>query len=214
MTTAQIESRAAPNGVALSDINIQIELRYCIIPEFLEDVGYTTWRRKHISKVLASTANYVDVTDATYTFSHMKEIFIQPDWNAPLKYIGEDPVEVLKSKAETTAGKPTGYYIESDGNAVQRIGFNRPADQQYTVWMTFDFHIKWTDDSSSRDLDIFIPQHFQYGLIEGLRRQIYHDRSGIEDPRYLKAAEEFEKWKARARKSPEMARTDHYKYAR
>lgn len=214
MTTAQIEARSDPSGAATADIDLKVELRYNIIPEFLEDVGYPTWRRKHISKTLLAGASVVDVTDSTYTFSHMKSVYLDIDFDTPLRYIGEDPTEVLRAKAATVANKPTAYYIESDGSAFQRVGFNCPAIQQYTVWMTFDMHIKWPDDTSSVDLNIYIPQQFQWGLVSGLRRSIYRERFGIGDQRYQEAAAEFEKAKMRAKKSPEMARTDIYKYAR
>lgn len=214
MTTAQIEARSDPSGAATADIDLKLELRYNVIPEFLEDVGYPMWRRKHISKTLTAGASLVDVTDSTYSFSHMKLVCLGTDFDKPLQYIGEDPVEVMKSKAATVADVPTGYYLESDGGAFQRVGFNCPAIQQYTVWLSFDMHIKWPDDSSSVDLNIYIPQQFQWGLVSGLRRSIYRERFGIGDARYQEADADFTKWKMRAKKSPELARTDIYKYAR
>lgn len=214
MTTADIEQRADPTGVATADINLKLELRYNVIPEFLEDVGYVSWRRKHVSKVLAAAANYVDVSDSTYSFAHMKQVFLASDFDTPLSYIGEDPMEVLRAKANTTAGKPTGYYLESDGDDFQRVSFNCPAQQEYTVWMTLDLHIKFPDDTSSIDLDKYIPSQFQWGLVAGLRKTIYRERFGIGDERYQEADAEFEKWKARARKSSELARKETAKYAR
>lgn len=214
MTTAQIEQRADPSGAAVADINLKLELRYNVIPEFLEDVGYVSWRRKHISKVLAAGASFVDVSDSNYSFAHMKQVFLSTDLNNPLRYIGEDPMEVLKAKANTTAGKPEGYYLESDGNDFQRVSFNCPAQQEYTVWMSLDMHIKFPNDTDSIDLDTHIPAQFQWGLVAGLRKTIYRERFGIGDERYQEASDEFEKWKMRARKSPEGARRETAKYAR
>jgi hypothetical protein len=214
MTTEQIEQRADPSSVAVADINLKLELRHNVIPEFLEGVGYVAWRRKHISKTLAAAASYVDVSESTYSFAHMKQVFLGTDLTAPLRYIGEDPMEVLSAKANTTAGQPSGYYLESDGNDFQRVSFNCPAQQQYIVWMTLDLHIKFPNDTDSIDLDPYIPSQFQWGLVAGLRKTIYRERFGIGDERYQEASAEFEKWQMRAKKSSELARKETAKYAR
>lgn len=214
MTTAQIEARADPSSVATADLNLKLELRHNVVPDFMEDVGYVSWRRKHISKPLTAAASYVDIIDNTYSFSHMKSVYLEGHWDNPLSYIGEDPIEVLKAKANTVAGKPSSYYLESSGSAFHRVGFNVPADLAYIVWMSFDLHVKWPDDTSSVDLDTYIPSQFQWALVCGLRKFVYRERFGIGDERYQEATAEYERWKSRAKKSPELARTNQFKYAR
>lgn len=214
MTTAEIESMADPSGAATADLNLKLELRHRVIPEFFEDVGYVAWRRRHITKTLLANGTYVDVTDSTYTFSHIKELYLSPYWTEPLEYIGEDPVEVLKAKANTIAARPTKFFLESSGTRFERVSFDCPSDQTYTVAMTVDIHILWPDNSSSVDLSPYIPPQFQAGLVDGLRKFVYRERFGIGDQRYQEAAESFERWKMRANKSKELARSDKPKFAR
>ena len=133
MTTAEIESMADPSGVATADLNLKLELRHKVIPEFFEDVGYVVWRRRPVTKTLLANTQYVDLTDSTYTFSHIKELYLSTDFNNPLEYIGEDPVEVLKARTNTTPGKPSKFYLESSGTRLERVSFDCPADQQYTA---------------------------------------------------------------------------------
>ena len=214
MTTAEIESMADPSGVATADLNLKLELRHKVIPEFFEDVGYVVWRRRPVTKTLLANTQYVDLTDSTYTFSHIKELYLSTDFNNPLEYIGEDPVEVLKARTNTTPGKPSKFYLESSGTRLERVSFDCPADQQYTVAATIDIHILWPDNTSSVDLSPYIPPQFHGGLVDGLRRYVYRERFGIGDERYQEAVSEFERWKARAAKSKELARSDKPKFAR
>ncbi len=214
MTTAEIESMADPSSVAVADLNLKLELRHRVIPEFFEDVGYVAWRRRHTTKSLLANSTYVDVTDSTYTFAHVKELYLSGYWDKPLTYIGEDPIEVLKAKANTTVGRPSKFFLESSGTRFERVSFDCPADQNYTVALTVDIHILWPDNTSSVDLSPYIPPQFQAALVDGLRRFVYRERSGIGDQRYQEAVNEFERWKVRASKSKESARSEKPKFAR
>jgi len=214
VTTAEIESMADPSSAATADLNLKLELRHRVIPEFFEDVGYVAWRRRPYTEALVAGNQYVDAAESTWLFGHIKEAYISPYWTVPLEYIGEDPVEVLKAKANTTPGRPTKFYLESSGTRFERISFDCPADQAYTVALTVDIHIKWPDNTSSVDLDPYIPPQFQAGLVDGLRRFVYRERFGIGDQRFQEAAEAFERWKTRANKSKELARSDKPKFAR
>lgn len=219
MTTAQIEAYADPTSAATGDFNearLKIELRHHIIPEFMEDVGYAAWRRKHETATLALGARYIDIPSVTFYFGHMKEVYVSPcfEKGQELPYIGEEPNLVLAAKATTTTGKPTAFYMEQDGSRYTRVGFNVVADAAYTIAYSFDLHVQFEDDDADVDLNIYIPTQFQWGLVEGLNREIRRVRMGIGDPQFQASAQEFERWKQRARKSPELAQRTRSKFAR
>lgn len=214
MTTLQIEGYADPGSHGTGDFNIQATLRYEIVPEFLEDVGYVTWRRRYRSVAIAAGDTYIDIPSTTEIFSHMKSAYLDTDFDNELEYIGEDPKKVLMAKAETTAAKPTGYFIESNGSFLTRVSFNCPCDAARTLRYEYDMHVKFQDATSTLDLDPYIPTQWQWALVEGLKREIHSARSGVGDPGYALAGQKFEQWKQRCRKSPEAARREKPKYAR
>jgi hypothetical protein len=214
MTTLEIENLSDPGGLSLADFNKAAVLRHEIIPEFFEDVGYVTWRRLPITEGLAQSRNYVDLTRPNYYISHIRSVYLTDDFDTPLTFIGDDPIKVLKAKVNTTPGRPGGWYIESTGTNFERISFDAIADITYTVAIEADTHIKFEDDTTAVQLDQFIPEFFQWALVEGLRRELYFHRYGVGDQRGATAGQKFNDWKVRAQKSPEMARKHKYKYVK
>jgi hypothetical protein len=215
MTTLQIEQYADPQSLKLGDFDIKAQLKLNVIPEFMEDVGYVVWRRRFVTANLGAGLNYLDVPSTTTTFGHLKEVYVPPyDPQDKLAYIGEEPQRILTAKANTTAAKPAEYWMESDGNIFTRIYFQAPADVAYTMGYAYDIHIKFSDVEASVQLNTYIPEQFQWALVEGLKRELYRNRNGVGDPSFVSAAQAFEAWKQRAKKSPELAQKRRYLYAR
>jgi hypothetical protein len=215
MTTLEIEQKADPQSLKLADFNIKSELKMNVIPEFMEDVGYVSWRRRFVTATLAAGVNYLDVPSTSTTFGHIKEVYVPPyEEKDKLSYIGEEPRKVLTAKANTTAAKPAEYWMESDGNFYTRIYFQAPADVAYVMGYAYDIHILFSDENASVELDPFIPPQFQWALVEGLRRELYRARNGVGDTSFQIAAQNFETWKMRAKKSPDLAQKRRYVYAR
>lgn len=222
MTTEQIEAKADPSNLRLADFNIKSELKFNVIPEFMEDVGYTTWRRRYVSTTLSAGASFIDIPATTTKFSHLKEVFLypasmtNPSLDTPLPFIGEEPREVLAGKANTIPGTPSGYWLESDGSVFRRIYFNAPADVAYTCAYFYDTHIQFNVNNETENVELngYIPEQFQWALVEGLKREMYRHRNGVGDTSFQIAAQAFEAWKLRAKKSPELTQKRRALYAR
>lgn len=212
MTTAEIEEQANLDGAATSDINLKVLLRRKVIPMFLKDVGYVTWRRVH------GTASIV-AGDTSFDFStneldHVKSIALAPDYDVPLSYIGDLPELVQAASAATTRAKPTGYWTTFNSTGFLRVRFNCPADASYTVAFTYDRVVPFSDNTSSVNLDVYIPHQHQWALVEGLRREIYERRWGIGDSRYQRADSEYKELVMRASENLEMGRGQRVYFVR
>lgn len=208
MTTADIET-IANKGTVARDLNVGQVLRRQIVPEFLLDVKACGWRKKWATiSTVAGTQNYALASD----FGEMREVQIVG--YEPLEYIGEDAEKVFAAKAATARARPTGYYLGRDpgstGAAFKYLFLNAPADGVYTIRYNYFYIIPFSDDVTSVDLVAWIPDEFHWGLVEGLKREVYEDRFGLGDPRAAKAAERFEKWKSRALNNTELAKHGDY----
>lgn len=214
MTTLQIETLADPGQLASADLDLKMVLRRKVIYELLYDLGYPSWSRTHDTKALAAGARYVDVT--TNTFRQMRSVFIAPYYEEQygLTYIGDDDSKVLAAMATTATEKPTQYYLGFTGSRFERIYFNTIADAAYTVAFVYYKRIPFVDDSSSLDLDPYIPADAQWPLVEGLRRYLYRERVGLEDRRYIEADQEYGRWIARLSENPEKSAGAKGKYVR
>lgn len=214
MTTLQIETQADASGVAQADLDIKLALRQKVIYEFLHDVGYPSWARYHETKTLSASARYVDMTSTR--FRQMRSVFIAPNYEEDyaLQYIGDDDAKVLAAMATTTTEKPTAYYLGFTGSQFERVYFNTIADQAYTVGLVYYKRIPFPDNSTSFDLDPYIPPDMQWALVEGLRRFILRERFGIEDRRYMDAEQEYGRWIARINENPEKSAGAKRRYVR
>jgi len=204
MTTATIAAAADTKGLAGSDMDLQVLLRRNVIPAFLEDVGYVSWRRQATTASVALGARYFAL--ATANFWHMKTVALATEEETPLNYIGDDEVQVLKAEANTTNAKPTGYYMKIHTDGTWRAYFDAPFDSARTVAYVYDTNILFADDTTVVNLDIYIPSQFQWALVEGLKAEIFYDRYGVGDDRYTAAKAKRDEWVQRARNSPELSR--------
>jgi hypothetical protein len=215
MTTAEIENFADLDGIStaeLSGANLKFVLRHKVVYEFFHDAGYPAWTRRHVARPLAAAAQFVDIDNDD--FRHMKKVALAPDYDTGLPYFGDDESWIMAAKANTTAGKPTGYMLEFDGSLFRRVFFNCPADTAYTVALVYDRMIPFPDDTSSVQLNPYIPADFQWGLVLGLRKQIYMTRFGIQDDRYMSAAQEYGEYIARIAESPNKSTGGRRSYVR
>lgn len=213
MTTFDIET-AANRGNIATDMNVGLILRHQIIPEFLNDVKLCAWRKKRSTVTTsAGTQSYALASD----FGEMREVQIVG--YDPLEYIGEDEEKVFAAQAATTQARPQGYYLGRDPDATvgsfKHLFLDAPPDGVYTIRYTYLYTVPFVDNVSPVDLAAWIPDQFHWGLVEGLRREIYMDRFGVGDTRATKAAEDFEAWKVRALANTEVAKHgDFYVSAR
>lgn len=208
MTTAQIETHANRGDVA-RDFDLGSVLRYQVIPEFLQDVKVCSWRKRYATVTTAAAGrHYVLASD----FAEMREV--TRDGYGDLEYIGEDDQKVLAAENSTTNAKPTAYYIGRNpavsGSGSTHLFLSAPADGVYTIRYGYLYRIVFTDTTTSVDLKQYIPEEYHWGLVDGLKREIYEDRFGLNDPRALKAASNFDAWKQRALNSPEIANHGRY----
>lgn len=214
MTTLDIETEANRDGAATGDLNLKTMLRLKVVPLFLEDVGYVGWRRVRETKPLPAALNYVDIGSGTQRFGHMREIYLTVDPDTQLEFIGDDDRKVLKAKSNTVAARPANYFIEGSGSTFNRVSFDAPADQAYTVALVWDFHIEFPNMIDAVDLDPYIPREFQWALVDGLQREIFSRRFGQSDDRYMRADSEYQRGVAIARENSEKSRGSKPRYAR
>lgn len=214
MTTLDIETQADPGELAGADLNLKLVLRQKVVYEFMHDLGYPSWARGYETKPLAAGLRYVDMT--ANTFRQMRNVFISPDFaeDNALEYVGDDDGKVLTAMATTSTQKPTAYYLGSTGSTFERIFFNAIADTAYTVGYVYYKRIPFSDNTSTLDLDPYIPEDVQWALVEGLRRYLYRERVGMEDRRYVEADQEYGRWISRLLENPEKASGGKRKYMR
>jgi hypothetical protein len=203
MTTAQIETQGDAEGLATADINVQFLLRHKITHEFFFDCGYPSWARKTLTQTLAAGLNYIDVPSRTVR--HIRHVCISPDWGVGLSYIGDDDYKVLAAKANTTAGKPTAFYRDFDGTEFRRVSFNAPADTAYTIGVIYHLTIPFPDDTTSIQLDGYIPNDCQWGLVLGIQREVARRRFGANDPRFPQYDQEYQTFTARISENKEKS---------
>lgn len=209
MTTFDIETQANRGQVA-RDMNVGVILRRQIIPEFLEDVKYCSWRKKWATiSTVAGTREYALASD----FAEMREAeLVGYD---QLDYIGADAERVFAAEASTESGRPAGYYLGRDATATvgafKQLFLDIAPDLVYSIRYCYLYSIPFADDVNPVDLEAWIPAQFHWALVEGLKREVYEDRFGLDDTRAAKAAEQFEAWKQRALANTEVAKYgSHY----
>jgi hypothetical protein len=206
MTTTQIETYADIGGISSPDINLKVLLRRNVVPAFLSDVGYVSWRRQHATLALSvAGGKQYNLAD---DFWQMQSLTIDPDSSKSIQYIGDDPEKVMAAELNTTPGKPTGYYLVRRVTTLlfQAVKFNYPPDQDYTARYTYYSTVPFADDTTEVELDKYLPSQFQWALVEGLKKEILFLRFGIGDPRYVAAEQAHRMWIERASENPELAR--------
>lgn len=210
MTTAEIIAYADPEGLSVPDVNLNAELRLNLMPDFLEAVGYVSWRRKHGSAVLSPG-------DTTLTlpanFYSLKAINLGGP-NDPfageggLGYIGDNPDLVLAAENATVAAKPSGYYFQE----IRVLKFGAPLDATYTARYVYYSGIIFADLGTEVELDDYIPLQHQWALVEGLRKILYARRFGVGDNRFADAAANYDRKVDRASANREKTSSERPRF--
>lgn len=204
MTTAEIGGFANRGNVA-RDMDLATVLKYQVIPEFLQDVRVAAWRKRYMT---VTTSAGVRAYSMTAAFAEMREVW--REGYGPLEYIGADEQKVLKAESAAAQEAPSAYYIgqspSSSTSAHQFLVLSAPPDGVYSLRCCYLFRIPWGELASVVDLAPYIPEEYHWGLVEGVKREIYEDRFGLDDPRTVKAARAFEEWKQRALVNPELSK--------
>lgn len=199
MTTVEVETLANFDSVASGGLETYLKTlhRQVVIPEFLKDidktVGRVGWRRKTASfSIVAATTNY----DCPPDFDKFDVInLLNTDgitMGGELVFIGEDAEKVLAAEFATIAGPPTQYYIvQGSTNALKAIKLQAPPDGSYTAKGIYYRRIPFSDNTSSVDLNDYIEQKHQSGLVKRLRMELLRERFGVDDSRYTALAGEY-----------------------
>lgn len=212
MTTAQIETAADPSSVlAPADVDLKVLLRYKVVPDFYEQVGYAWWRRKQVSLSISANATYVSSTAGD--IGHIRSVYLSSDTDNELDYIGDREDLIVKARVATVASKPTQYWHQLVSTTEMRFYFGAPSDGAYTMLLGYDSHIVFADDTSSVDLAAYIPKKFHWALVEGLKRELYERRFGDGDSRYQRADAEWQRLTAQAMESMEDTRGRRVSFA-
>lgn len=214
MTTDQIEQAANRGDIATGDMNLKMILRRSVVPQFLEDVGRVSWRRKTtpINTVIGDR-KYALPTD----FVQAHGVYLPTDYDNSLKYIGEDPDRLARAESNVTNGAPTGYYItqNTSGTAAwQSLALEAPASAVLALRVVYYFFARFADDSTAVDMAQHIPEQFHFGLVEGLRMEIFLDRFGQGDPRYVAVEGKYQSWVARASGRRELGTRNYANFVR
>lgn len=192
MNTVEIISCADPGNSASPDLDLRMVLRYKVLPEFVFDVRAASWRRQHTTLSFSGTRS----ADAPDDLDSVRRIMLSDE--SSLDYIGEDESKVLIALLNSTPGTPTGYWIESPGAATRhKIMLDCVPANATTCSLAYLSGLYWAPDSDI-DLNPYIPATLQWALVEGLKRELWRERAGVGDQRYMSAAAEYEQWKDRA----------------
>lgn len=206
MLTSLVEQYANIADISSPDINLKVLLRHNVVPAFMADVGYVAWRRHVDTLSLSNGAGAA--YDLPEEFWMMQVVTLDPNPSTPLQYIGDDPEKIMAAEANATSGKPGAWYLVRRATTLlyKRIKFNAVPDTGYTARFTYYSGVPFTDDTTDVELDKYIPNQFQWALVEALKAQIMFIRYGIGDPRYVAAEQAYGMWVERARENPELAR--------
>jgi hypothetical protein len=216
MLCSLIETYADIGGIAQPDLNLKVLLRHNVVPAFLHDVGFVSWRRQVAAlPIAASTSGY----DLPEDFWMMQSLALDSAPSSPLQYIGDDAEKVMAAEIATTSGTPAqpgGYYLvrRATTQVFKRLKLNVIPDATYPAHYTYYSGVPFVDDTTDVEMDKYIPNQFQWVFVEGLKKEIMFLRFGIGDPRYVAAEQSYGTWVARASENPELARRSHVAFAR
>lgn len=121
-------------------------------------------------------------------------------YQGELPYIGEDPLLVAQAEANPQTGNATGYYIvqRTTTNLWKAVKLDNIPEVDSILPYVYLTSPQFADDTTSVELDPFILPEFQWGLVCGLRAEIFLDRFGRGDARYDRETERYEQWVMRA----------------
>jgi hypothetical protein len=215
VTTVQIETFSNRGDIASSDFDIKGILRLSVVNKYLNDIGDVNWLRKTMT---ITTSPNVQKYDGPNDFGSMIELYppylvagSKKAGEGSLRYIGEDPDLVAVAEVTTLASRPQGYYIaqrQSD-SLWKAIKFDVPADAAYVMTGIYRRNVYWADLTSSVDMSQYIPEELQWGLVCGLRAEIFLDRYGQGDPRYQREKDNRDTWVMTAQSKHDLARRNY-----
>lgn len=225
MLTSEIETIANRGNLASPDMNIKLILKKKVIYDFLIDVGEVTWRKRNRALYFQAGVRFYDMVD---DFLKMLVIYrpgasaTTPFADPPrLAYIGEDPRAVAIAEMTTELGTPSGYYIgarDVDGDnadgEMKRIYLNCPPIASETYSCVYLPYPVFRDEQEDVQMNRYIPEMLQYGLVSGLRAEVYLDRYGQGDKRYTEEQARFDAAKARAAAHHDLGTREYAVYAR
>lgn len=212
MMTSEVQTYADIGGISVPDLNLAALLRLSVCPKFMHDVGYTSWRRK-IGTVNANAQAVALPTDCDMIEGVYKGAPTAS--NPPLIYIGENPDSVMAAEG-SAPGVPSGYYFYPDGsgNPLGFIKFSCSPSPTFTATLVYYRKFTFADNTTDVDLNLWVPSQYQWALVEKLKAEIYKIRSGIGDPGYIVAEQEYKIFVERATDNKEQARRNNPVFAR
>jgi hypothetical protein len=213
MLTSLIEQYADIGGIAAPDLNLKVLLRRNVVPAFLHDVGFVSWRRQVAALPIVNPTQAYDLPE---DFWMMQSLALDSAPSVPLQYIGDDAEKVMAAEVNTTPGKPGGYYLvrRTTSLVFKKIKLNAIPDVSYPAHYTYYSGVPFADDTTDVEMDKYIPTQFQWVFVEGLKKEIMFIRFGIGDPRYVAAEQSYGTWVQRAAENPELARRSHAAFVR
>ncbi len=197
MTTLEIEGYANEEGLVIgsADMNLLVRLRRKVIPKFYTDVGECAWRRKNATiAIVAGTRDY----DLPANFGKMLETPLTADADGDkrsLAYIGENVEAMSLATADTDQGAPTGYWfvrVAGPPTLLRAIRLNKIPDQSLTLYYSYLSLLQFSDNTTSVELDNYIPPQFQWALVDALKKEIYLGRIPVGDQRLTTAIADYE----------------------
>ena len=230
MLTSEIAALADWEQHAGVAFPIQKTLRLKVIPAFLDEIGLVGWRRFTEVITIGPGDRYVVIPETVKTINAVKV------GARRLTYIGDNPDAIDSILAQTSRpAAPSVYWVEfyqklvmdtqdtppsqptdetiPGPNGQRMLKFGTPSDNVYDLtvnaWQTPQF----TDYASDVQLDSFIPREYQWGLIEGLRYEIYKFRIGVGDPRSINAKAEYDSYVVRARNHKDASAEETPRFA-
>lgn len=211
MTTADIVSEVSNGDLATGTININFRLRRVVIPTFLADVdrrcGRPWWRTGFLTlNVVANTREYALTND----FRRMDKLSVY-DADDPaiggyneIVYRGEFAHDMLLAElggADDDGDNhlPLGFYIlmrdgAGGGSAPYPplLYFTRTPTINFTAKGKYEKRVYFADNTTSVDLNLYIPEEWQVGIVHLLEYTLFKARYGAGDKRSGDARKDYD----------------------
>jgi hypothetical protein len=217
LTLNDIEVSANRGNIANGGFNIRRVLRFEVVPEFYRRIGDVRWlRRNNTITTTAGDREYDLPRDFRSMIAVYRSSAATGEKPGELRYIGEDPALVAQAELNTQPGPPSGFWIvkHSTEETFRALKLDAPPDQAYTMPYVYRSRLVFANENDNIDLDRYIPEDYQQGLIYGLRAEIYLDRFSQNDPRYGVALNKFAEVIEQAKEgASDLARRNHAIYA-
>jgi hypothetical protein len=219
MTTETIAILANRGQIASGDFNLAETLRYEVVPEFFGELPEAVWRRRYNTLTVTqgdrgATTPY-DLGDDFYS---MVAIWV-PYADGTLThhgiaFIGEDPAAIAAAEASSTQGSVGGYYIvpRASDQEFKGLKFSIPPDRSFSAPYSYIAYPYFGNAAQAVEMNQWIPEPLQHGLIHLLRAKIYLDRYGEGDQRAAGAMNQYERVLARVREKYALSRRSHSVY--